>query len=206
MNLYSTIAGDLESTARTGRIYGVVVGIVTNNDDQEGQGRVKVKYPWLTAKEESPWARVATPFGGSGRGMFFLPEVDDEVLVVFEQGDITRPYVLGALWGGTDLPPTAAGNGRDKKVLQSKSGHIIRLDDTSGKEKIEIIGKGGKETIVIDTANNTITLTSGQDLVLNAPKGKVSIKAKEVEVISTGASTYQAKGEMTVKGSTVNIN
>ena len=206
MNLYNAIAGDLDAMARTGRIYGVVVGIVTNNEDPDDQGRVKIKYPWLSAGEESPWARIATPLGGKERGMFFLPEVEDEVLVIFEQGDITRPYILGGLWGGTDLPPTADGDGRDKKILKSKSGHIIRLDDTNGEEKIEIIGKDAKDTIVIDVAKNTITLKSDKDLVFEAPKGKVSIKAKEVEVVSTGASTYEASGEMTVKGSQVNIN
>ncbi len=206
MNLYNAIAGDLDAMARTGRIFGVVVGIVTNNEDPDDQGRVKIKYPWLSAGEESPWARIATPLGGKERGLFFLPEVEDEVLVIFEQGDITRPYILGGLWGGTDLPPAADGNGRDKKILKTKSGHIIRLDDTGGAEKIEIIGKDAKDTIVIDAANNTITLKSDKDLVFEAPNGKVSITAKEVEVVSTGASKYEASGEMTVKGSQVNIN
>src|SRR4051812_31769405 len=83
---------------RTGRIYGVVVGVVTNNQDKEGLGRVKVKFPWLSDADESNWARIATPMAGASRGVFFLPEVDDEVLVVFEQGLVSRPYVLGGLW------------------------------------------------------------------------------------------------------------
>ena len=209
MNLYTAIAGDIEPFAQAGRIYGVVVGIVTNNEDSEDQGRVKVKYPWLTSEEESPWARVAAPLAGKERGFLFLPEVGDEVLVVFEHGDITRPYILGGLWGGTDLPPTAAGNGRDKKVLKSKSGHIIRLDDTGGAEKIEIIGKDAKDSIVIDAAQNTITivsdktitLESGKDLLLKASNGKVSINAKEIEVVSDQDTTLTSGQDLTLKAS-----
>ena len=69
-----------------GRITGVVLGIVTNNNDPDKLGRVKVRFPWLSGSTESHWARVATPMAGNGRGLYFLPEVDDEVLVLFERG------------------------------------------------------------------------------------------------------------------------
>ena len=92
------------SPARNGRILGVVTGVVTNNKDPDKLGRVKVRFPWLSDTDESWWARVASPMAGKDRGVFFLPEVDDEVLVAFEHGDPRFPYVIGALWNGSTPP------------------------------------------------------------------------------------------------------
>ncbi len=88
---------DARSDYGAHRLYGVYTGLVTNNQDPENRGRVKVKFPWLHASEESWWARVATFYAGKGRGSYFMPEVDDEVLVVFERGDFHHPYVVGSL-------------------------------------------------------------------------------------------------------------
>ena len=78
---------------------------MTNNDDTDKLGRVKVKYPTLSDSDESTWARVATPGGGVQRGLQWIPEVGDEVLVGFELGDKTRPMILGGLWSRKDKPP-----------------------------------------------------------------------------------------------------
>ena len=91
------------------RFYGVVIGVVTNNHDPRSLGRIKVKFPWLSADNESNWARVASLMAGKGRGALFLPEVDDEVLVMFEHGYMEHPYVVGALWNGKDTPPKPTG-------------------------------------------------------------------------------------------------
>src|SRR5215472_353851 len=105
------------------RIYGVVVGIVTNNQDPDGMGRVKVKFPWLSDQDESWWARIATVMAGSSRGSYFLPEVNDEVMVAFEHGDVRFPYVLGALWNGKDSPPTTNSDGKNSiRLIKSRSG------------------------------------------------------------------------------------
>src|SRR3972149_536693 len=99
----------LEALQGTGQdvrlISGVVPGIVTNNQDPDGLGRVKIKFPWLSDDNETDWVRIATLMAGGQRGGFFLPEVGDEVLVAFEHGDINHPYVIGALWNGVDKPP-----------------------------------------------------------------------------------------------------
>ena len=92
----------LTPQARNDRFYGVVVGIVTNNQDPENMHRVKVRFPWLSNDVESNWARVAAPMAGKGRGAYFLPEVDDEVLVAFEHGQVDHPFVVGCLWNGKD--------------------------------------------------------------------------------------------------------
>src|SRR3974390_1449993 len=126
------------------RYYGVAFAIVTNNRDPEGLARVKVALPWMGDRAESDWARVGTPMAGPQRGVYLLPEVDDEVLVAFEQGSPSAPYVLGGLWNGKDAPPESNADGHnDRRTIKSRSGHVIRLTDTKGQEQIEIIDSSG---------------------------------------------------------------
>ncbi|WP_432194827.1 phage baseplate assembly protein V [Streptomyces sp. bgisy027] len=94
-----------ETAPAGGGFLGVVIGIVRNNRDPKGLGRVKVELPWLADGTLTDWARVAVPMAGPGTGFFFLPEPDDEVLVAFEHGNPEVPYVVGALWNGKDRPP-----------------------------------------------------------------------------------------------------
>lgn len=215
MNLFDLLVDSEGREALAKRIVGVVVGVVTNNQDPEGLGRVKVKFPWLSDKEESDWARVVAPMAGKGRGFYFLPEVEDEVLVVFEHGDPRFPYVLGALWNGTDKPPENNEKGKnDARSIKSRSGHVIRLDDTDGKEKIEIIDKSGTNKIVIDAANNKIEITSDKDITLSATKGTIKLDAQKIEIHSTADTKIEAgagldtkaTGVMNIKGAMVNIN
>jgi phage baseplate assembly protein V len=168
---------------RGGRVYGVVVGVVTNNRDPDGLGRVKLKFPWLSDEDESRWARVVTPMAGPERGLYFLPEVDDEVLVVFEHGLVDHPFVLGALWNGRDKPP-ARDDDNNLRLIKSRSGHTITLDDEDGKGKIAIVDRTGNNRVVIDSADNTVTVTSDGDLTLKA----------------RGAIALEAEGDVTIKG------
>lgn len=164
-------------TGQDGRFYGVTIGIVTNNQDPDKLGRIKVKFPWLSDSDESYWARVLTPMAGNDRGFYFLPEVDDEVLVAFEQGQVEFPYILGALWNGKDKPPTTNSDGKNnQRMIKSRSGHVIILDDTENKEQIVIRDKTGKNEIVIDSNNNAITVKSDQNLTIEA-KSKISLKS-----------------------------
>jgi len=210
-------------SVRDTRIFGVVVGLVTNNKDPDQLGRVKVKFPWLSETDESYWARIATPMAGNNRGLFLLPEVDDEVLVAFEHGLMEHPYIVGALWNGKDKPPEKNEDGKNNlRFLKSRSGHIIRLDDTEGSEKVEIIDKSAKNKITIDVASNTITITSEakielkakSDITITSESGKVAISGNTVEVTgktgikieSSANADVKATGQMNVKGAMVNIN
>ncbi|HII02545.1 TPA: phage tail protein [Methanosarcinaceae archaeon] len=197
------------------RIFGVVVALVTDNKDEEEQGRVKIKFPWMGDEAGEAWARLATLMGGKDRGMVFYPEVDDEVLVVFEQGNINYPYVIGALWNGKDKPPEKNSDGKNNiKMIKSRSGHTIIIDDKEGKEKIEIIDKSKKNKICIDSSKKKISMECEGDIELSAAKGKVSIKAKEIEIKSSSSAKIEASagmdlkasGIMKIKGSMVNIN
>lgn len=215
MSLMEIMKSTINEEARANRISGVVIGVVTNNQDQDGMGRVKVKFPWLSDVDESNWARIAAPMAGKNRGFYFLPEVDDEVLVAFEHGDVRFPYVLGALWNGQDAPPLTNSDGKNNtRIIQSRSGHVIQLHDEDGKETIKIIDKSQKNSIVIDTSKNTITITTDQDITLSASQGTIKLDAKNVEIKSSAATKLEAgstmdvkaSGTMTVKGATVNIN
>ena len=213
--LFEAISDPEERGARADRVAGVVVGVVTNNQDPEGLGRVKVKFPWLSDEDESHWARVAAPMAGGEYGAYFLPEVEDEVLVAFEHGDVRFPYVVGSLWNGQQKPPLDNGDGKNNvRLVKSRSGHVIRLTDEDGKEKIEVVDKDGKNSVVIDTAAGTITVSADQEIVLSAPNGSIKLDAQKVEIKSSDSSKFEsgsgldlkASGTLNVKGSTVNIN
>jgi uncharacterized protein involved in type VI secretion and phage assembly len=201
--------------SRTQRFAGVAVGLVIDNKDPQGLGRVRLKFPALSDDEIGHWARIAVLMAGADRGTFFLPEVGDEVLVAFERGDIARPYVLGGLWNGQDKPPEANADGQNNlRLVKSRSGHLIRLDDTDGAEKIEIVDKSGGNSITIDTASNAITITSAADVTIDAPQGTLKLSAQTIEISSSantelkaqGNLTLEATGNATLKGAMVNIN
>jgi uncharacterized protein involved in type VI secretion and phage assembly len=214
-HLLATLAG---SRPQADRIYGVVIGIVTNNEDKEGLGRVKVKFPWLSQEHDSAWARMVSPMAGNGRGLYALPDLGDEVLVVFEHGRVEYPYVLGALWNGKDAPPGKNEDGKNNvRVFKSRSGHVVRLDDTEGGEKIEIRDAQGKQSIVFDTAASTLTLTADQDVVIESKSGLLKLTGKKgVEITAPdGPGKLEAKqnldvkssgGQVNVKGTAIHLN
>lgn len=215
MNLCDLLSDPEGPKAVTSKIIGVVVGLVTNNQDPDKMGRVKLTFPWLSDEEEGYWARMAVPMAGNERGIYFLPEVNDEVLVAFEQGDARFPYVVGALWNGRDAPPAENGDGKNNvRVIKSRSGHVIRLTDEDGKEKIELVDKSGNNSVVFDTAENTITITADKDIVLSASKGSIKLNARQIEVTSSADAKIEAKAgvdvkagaTMNIKGQVVNIN
>ena len=215
MNFFDMLIDTEEQEAMGSRIQGVVVGVVTNNEDPDLMGRVKVKFPWLSDADESHWARISAPMAGKERGVYFLPEIDDEVLVAFEHGDVRFPYVLGALWNGKEAPPAKNEDGKNNiRVIKSRSGHVIRLNDEDGKEKIEIIDKSEKNSIIFDTAENTITIAADKDITLSASQGTIKFDAQKIEIkssadtkIEAGAGMdVKASSTMNIKGATVDIN
>lgn len=159
------------------RYPGVVTGIVKNVNDPEGQGRIELQFPWLSESQRSSWAPVAAALAGKDRGAFFMPEVDDEVLVAFEHGDFDHPFIVGFLWNGVDMPPektiknriikTPGGHqlrfedtdGAKKVIVKSAAEHVIEIDDSA--QTITLISKGGEPKIVLNKANNSITLKGG---------------------------------------------
>jgi uncharacterized protein involved in type VI secretion and phage assembly len=181
-------------------------------------GRVKVKYPWLAPDHASDWARVVVPGGGSGRGIAFLPEINDEVLVGFELGDVHHPYVIGGPWNGQDKPPgdknkVISGGKVEQRVIRSRAGHTVTLDDSSGAAGITIEDKNGN-VVFLDSTANALKITVKGEVVVEA-KGNVSLKSKgnlslnaqgPVEIKGMGVTVDGGAGAVTVKGSVINLN
>lgn len=186
-----------------GRWYGVYPALVSDIKDPDGQGRVKVTLPWSPDTDGGryeAWARLATLMGGNNRGSWFVPDVNDEVLIVFEGGDPRRPYVIGGLWNGNDSPPDSmdgAGNNY-RKVIRSRNGVRITLDDQDGQESLMLETPGGQKITmkdgpgaveIVDSNGNSVKLeTSG--ITVNA-SAKVTISASTAE-ISVGMLTVNA--------------
>ncbi len=195
----------IRGSSQERRNYGVFIGIVTNNRDPQGMGRVKVKFPWLEDGEESNWARIVSPAAGNGRGTYWIPEVNDEVLVAFEHGSVNHPYILGSLWNGQDKPPldvneAVSADGRVQKfVWKSRSGHLIVLDDSDSQAGISICDKTGKNMVAIDSMRNALKISASGDITIEA-QGKVTIKG------TAGVDIEGSPGQVNVKGTTVNIN
>ena len=200
---------------------GIAVGVVTSNADPQHLGRVKVRFPAVSDTVESTWAPVVTPMAGGGRGMQVLPEAGDTVVVAFEYGDVNRPFVLGGFWNAAQRPPQGEGTGNPVRLIRSRSGHVLRFDDTDGAELIEIVDKSGRNTITIDTAKNKITvhaagpvaITADGDLELTAT-GDVKLEGRQVTVTADlklalsgrQGAELTSTGPLAVRGSTVDIN
>jgi len=228
------LSPEVRAESRAGRIYGVVVGIVTNNQDPEKLGRVKVRFPWLNDTDESNWARVATMMAGQDRGTWFLPEVDDEVLVAFEHGSVEFPYVIGSLWNGKDTPPrdnsdgknnervikSRAGHelifgdegGKERVEIKTKAGHQLLLDDTGGSEKITVIDKSGSNKIEMDSAAGNVSLTAQTKISLKALQieitadSSLTMKGAQIEITADADLKVQSSAMLTLKGAMVKIN
>ena len=155
------------------RYNGVMVGIVRDVNDPNGQGRVRVEFPWLGGTSDSYWASVCAAMAGGGRGAFFMPEVGDEVVVAFDHGDVNHPYILGFTWNGKDMPPSTSVR---ERMIRSVNGHAIRFLDTTPTS-------GDKGAVIIEDAHgNRITLSNG----------KVHIKS--VAVLEIEAATISLTG------------
>ena len=177
-----------------GRWYGCYPALVADIKDPDGQGRVKLTLPWAAdtgSGRYEAWARLATLMGGNNRGSWLIPDVNDEVLVVFEGGDTRRPYVLGGLWNGSDAPPeTMDGAGNNyKKVLRSRNGVKVTLDDQNGQEKFICETPGGQMITlkdgpgaveIVDANGNSVKLeTAGITVTASA---RVTVNASQVAV------------------------
>lgn len=206
-----------------------LVGIVSNNKDPKGWGRVRVKFPTLTEEHESNWARVVAIGAGMNRGFDCIPEINDEVLVAFEHGDIHRPYIIGGVWNGKDASPekvadsvvsgkvrlrtikTRTGHqlqfveedksaSKDGVYIKTSGGHTIRLNDS---EKYVEIETNNGHTLRLDDSNRTISMTSIGDIGVKSGRtgaiNKISVNAGEIQMTAT------TKISLTVGANTIEI-
>jgi uncharacterized protein involved in type VI secretion and phage assembly len=190
-------------TGLGGRWYGVYPALVSDIKDPDGQGRVKVTLPWAPdtgGSRYEAWARLATLMGGNNRGTWFIPDVNDEVLVAFEGGDPRRPYVVGGLWNGSDAPPESMdGSGNNnKKVIRSRNGVKVTLDDQSGQEKLVLETPGGQK----------ITLQDGPGVVeiVDSNGNSVKMEASGITINASAKVTVNAGAQVEVSAGMVSVN
>ncbi len=165
--------------------------VVTDVNDPDKLGRIRVRFYWQDTKSQSPWIRIVNPYAGNSRGAFIIPEVNDEVLVQFEGSNAEKPYVVGSLYNG-NAKPDAAWPHKDNntKAFRTRSGHSVILSDEKGKESITIYDKENTNSIEFDTAKKKLTIYS---------KGDVNIQGENIELSAKKNITLKADGEISEK-------
>jgi len=153
-------------------IKGVVIGIVQDID--AAVGAVKVDFPWMSPPQRSHWAPIATLMSGRARGVYYMPEKDDEVLIAFEHGQFDHPYVVGFLWNGVDEPPDTE---RKHRVIRTPGGHELRFEDNAGAKKVVLKSDAGF-TIEMDESGKNLSLTTPGQLsaTLSDADGSIELK------------------------------
>lgn len=210
--------------SRTAKIRGIHVALVADSKDAPPDNpgyRVRVTLPTLATDEQTFYARIAVPMSGKGRGTYFLPELHDQVLVVFEHGDINRPIIVGTLSSKKQQPVEVNGSGKNNtKLIKSRSGHRIIFDDTKGAEKITIVDRTKANKIVLDAATKAVRIESAGDIVVKASANvilhanalkigvaeTVLLKAKNVLAHAQSTLGINAASEIVVTGSQVQMN
>jgi uncharacterized protein involved in type VI secretion and phage assembly len=157
------------------RLGGVVVGTVKRVDDPRGEGRILVEFPWMEGRNQSNWAPPATLMTGGGRGSWFMPEKEDEVLVAFDHGDVNHPYIVGFLWNGVDKPPETEPQNR---VIVTPGGHTLRFEDKDNAKKIVLKSSAGHKITLDDAAGGSIKLETNGGLSIELSDQASSIELK----------------------------
>ncbi len=179
-----------------------MVGVVTNNNDPDQMGRVRVKYPSLSDSEESAWARVASVSAGNARGLMMLPQLDEEVIVGFEHGDTRRPIVIGSLFNGKDKPGADLMQNRDGSfaLLSNEKAHI------HAKKDIEIKSDQELKIEITRTRRPRRRARSSRRPRRDEAQGPQSTRSSGQPMTIKGVSvTVEASASLTLKGATVNI-
>ena len=196
----------------------LLVGIVTDNKDPKGWGRVKVKLPTLTEEHASNWARVIGLGAANERGFYCLPEVNDEVLVGFEHGDIHRPYIIGGVWNGKDATPETVNDtiqsGKVRlRTIKTRTGHTIQFveEDKGGSKAGVYVETAGGHKLHLNDSDGFVEIETsrGHQLKMDdrsfppaisvSSKGDMSLKAQ-------GNIEIKANGTITVNGAIIRLN
>ncbi|GAU77510.1 VgrG protein [Fusibacter sp. 3D3] len=193
-------------------MYGLTLGIVTNTQDPDNLGRIKVKLPLRDeAENESAWARMIVPFAGNEMGVYFIPDVGDEVIVAFLGGQLEKPVIVGGVWSKSVKPPMANEEGKNlTKMIKTKSGHELTFFDEEDKGKITLKSSKGY-TIEMDDENEKLTLKDpkGKNKVeMSSKDGKITVEAEKKIELKSGGSSIIIDGtgnKITIKSNTVEI-
>lgn len=200
------------------RYYGKYRGFVTDNEDPEQRGRVKVRVPSVFGAEESFWALPCSPFGGlAEQGVFMVPEVSAQVWVEFEEGNKDQPIWVGVFWQPSEaIPAEAQKSSPTTRLIKTPSGHLLQFDDESGKEKLRLAHPKGAELGIDENGTVMLTDAKGATLTLDAQNNKVTLEDANGNSLQMDSSGTQVKdsngnqitmaaGQLTVKGTMITI-
>lgn len=207
------------------RYYGKYRGFVTDNKDPEKRGRLKVSVPSVLGDQDTGWALPCLPFGGlTNQGLFMIPEVDAQVWVEFEEGNLDHPIWVGVFWQQeSDTPQEAALDEPTTRIIRTPSGHVLQFDDASGEEQFRLAHPSGTEmtidpqgtvnttdavgnSMTLDAQSNTVTLEDANGNRLTMDSSGTEIKDSNGNTIQMAASGITVEGvQIVIKGTTVDV-
>ncbi|MGQ7853672.1 type VI secretion system Vgr family protein [Pedobacter sp. WC2501] len=170
---------------------------VIDNNDPQGQGRIKVKFKWeCLTNDVTEWLRVVTPSAGVGdrgnnRGYFAIPEIDDQVMIAFEEGNVARPVVMGSVYHSASVNSSPLVKNHLKSII-TRSGHLLEFDDSDGTQGIKLTDIH-QNVIHIDTKGNNITITALENMTLNCKNMQINVQ--ENMDVSVGKNIAESAGE-----------
>jgi uncharacterized protein involved in type VI secretion and phage assembly len=180
-------------------LWGLYPGVAKNVVDDEGRGRITVVFDWIERDYQSEPAHVAQIYAGGSYGAVWIPEEGDQVVVAFLNGQLKNPVVLGSIYSKKNHPLKARSKTADPKLLQTKGGNYLLMEDMDGK-RVELADKDAKHKVVLDTEARSVTIESSGDVTIEAKaQGNLTLKAG-------GSITIEAGGTVTVSGTTINLN
>lgn len=212
--------GWLDDEKQDDHIYGVAVATVVDNIDLLGEARVQLNLPWVPGF--LPWARIATTMAGMMRGTYFIPQIGDEVLVAFNQGDIREPFVIGALWNTLDRPPSLLQTDPiNKRLIRTPLGQQVVFDDlqqsvTISNTTLQTLTLGAatasleagtlpppsKSSVSLDVLGN-VTITGALSITLKAPS--IVLNGETVQITGTASATLNGGAQCTIAGLQIDI-
>ncbi len=213
MELMTAAATSEAERESDGFVRGLVVATVTNNQDPDGFGRVRVLLPWQEEGDESYWARLIVPMALASQGVFFLPEVGERVVVAFERGDPTHPCVVGCSWDGQNKPPQDNSDGKnDWRMIRTRANSELAFFD-GDPPSVELKLEDGKHLLMDDAglkledgSGNTVTIDSNSGAITIECSGKLQLSAQSISIKAGASMDIEASGTLTLKGAMVQIN
>jgi len=172
------------------RYYGKYRGFVTDNRDPETRGRLKLRIPSVLGDQETGWALPCLPFGGlANQGLFMIPEVDAQVWIEFEEGNLDHPVWVGVFWQqSSDTPEEARLEEPTTRIIRTPSGHVLQFDDLSGEEHLRLAHSAGAELNVDPQGTVTLEEPNGARLTLDAEASEVVLEDSNGNTITMNSS------------------
>ena len=174
--------------------FGVYPAIVTDLVDEDSLGRVQVRFPWLGTSGDQDvraWATLCTPYADDDQGFLVLPEVDSQVVVAFEAGNLRRPYIVGAVWNGRESLPHSPEAANNVRLLRTRSDSRLEFDDTAGAEKVTISTSSGHQ-VVLDNSTREITVQHADGCLVRLTSTSVEVQSNVTVDITATVVTVKA--------------